>query len=115
MRKFVEIRSYNLETGTGEEFHRLMCEQTVPLLKKWAVDVVASAPSAHDECSYYLLRAYDSLEHRARSQGELYSSPEWKDGPREAVLALIDHYTSVVIEMDEAMVEALRKAHESTA
>ncbi|MFC6521837.1 hypothetical protein ACFQAT_21070 [Undibacterium arcticum] len=29
----------------------------------------------------------------------IYGSDEWKSGPREAILALIDSFTSVVIEM----------------
>ncbi|MEC5215096.1 hypothetical protein RCH09_000026 [Actimicrobium sp. GrIS 1.19] len=108
MSRFVEIRAYNLECGTRDEFHQLMLTQSLPLLRKWQVDVVACGPSPHDSDSYYLLRAYDSLAHRTRSQDAFYASDEWKFGPREAVLAPIDNYTSVVIEMDAATIAALR-------
>lgn len=108
MRKQVEIRSYNLKPGTREEFHRLVVERSYPLLKQWEVDVVAFGPSPHDADSYYLIRAYESLAHRASSHEEFYASPEWRQGPREAIISLIESDTSIVIEMDESTIALLR-------
>jgi hypothetical protein len=108
MKRFVEIRSYNLKPGTRAEFHRLVCEQSMPMLQRWQVDVVAYGPSLHDDDSYYLMRSYASLEDRQRSQDAFYSSEEWRHGPREAILSLIDLSTSVVIEVDEATLRGLR-------
>ena len=45
----------------------------------------------------------------AESQDAFYGSDEWKLGPREPILALIETYTSVVIEMGESTVNALRQ------
>jgi len=110
MKKLLEIRAYNLKAGGRNEFHRLVLEESMPLLKKWKVDVVAFGPSPHDENSYYLLRAYKSLEDRESSQGSFYGSDEWRKGPREEILALIESDTSIVLEMEEAVVDALRGA-----
>jgi hypothetical protein len=57
----------------------------------------------------YLIRAYDSLEHRQASQDAFYGSAEWKQGPREKILALIDSDTSIVIEMDSGAVDSFRR------
>jgi hypothetical protein len=108
MKKFVEIRSYNLNPGSRDEFHRLVCEQSLPLLKRWGVDVVAFGSSPHDDTSYYLIRAYKDLDDRQSSQDAFYASPDWRQGPREAILSLIDSDTSIVIEMEDAVVDALR-------
>ena len=108
MNHFVEIRSYNLKPGMREEFHRLFIEEAFPMLKRWNVDVVTYGPSLHDEDSYYLIRRYDSLDQREESENAFYSSDEWKQGPREAILALIENYTDIVFEMEEVTVEALR-------
>jgi hypothetical protein len=110
MNKVIEIRSYNLKKGTRDEFHRLVCEVSMPMLKRWAVDVVAYGPSPHDDTSYYLIRAYDSLEDRQSSQDAFYGSSEWRQGPREKILSLIESHTSIVIEMDSGAVDALRGA-----
>jgi hypothetical protein len=109
MTRFVEIRSYNLKPGTRRDVHALMAEQCLPMLRRWKVDVVAWGPSPHDEDSYFLIRAYASLEDRQRSQDAFYGSAEWREGPREALLAMIDSYTSVVLELDEATVTGLRR------
>ena len=109
MTDFVEIRSYNLKPGTGAEFHRLVLEHSLPMLQRWNVDVVAFGPSRHDEDSYYLMRRYDSLAHLEQSENAFYSSDEWREGPREAIVSLIDNYTSIVLELDEVTVQGLRK------
>jgi hypothetical protein len=109
----VEIRSYNLKPGTRDEFHRLVLERSMPMLERWKVDVVAFGPSPHDEDSYYLIRRYESLADRERSQDAFYGSDEWRKGPREAIVALIISDTSVVIELDEAAVQGLRRVGRS--
>ena len=109
MSRFVEIRSYNLKPGSRDELHRLMTEQSLPILERWRVDVVDYGPSLHDADSYFLIRAYDSLEDRQQSQDRFYGSDEWRQGPREPILALIESFTSVVLEMDDATVQGLRR------
>jgi hypothetical protein len=56
-----------------------------------------------------LIRRYDSLAQREQSQADFYSSDEWRQGPREAIIALIENYTEIVIELDEATIQGLRK------
>jgi hypothetical protein len=109
MSRFVEIRSYNLKPGSRDELHRLMTERALPMLERWRVDVVDYGPSLHDADSYFLIRAYDNLEDRQQSQDRFYGSDEWRQGPREPILALIESYTSVVLEMDDATVQGLRR------
>jgi len=105
----IEIRSINLKPGRREEFHRLYIEQALPLLKRWNFDVVAHGPSLHDENSYYVIRRYDSLAQREQSEDAYYSSDDWRQGPREAILALMENYTDIVFELDEVTVQGLRK------
>jgi len=66
----VEIRSYNLKSGTREGFHRLFEREALPLLRRFDVDVVAYGPSLHDEDSYFLIRSFPSVEDRQRSEDE---------------------------------------------
>ena len=108
MIRFVEIRSYNLKQGSRGEFHRLVVETSLPLLEKWRVDVVAYGPSPHDDDSYYLIRAYKSLADRESSQDAFYGSPEWRDGPRAAIVELIESHASVVLELEDETVDQLR-------
>jgi hypothetical protein len=109
MNHFVEIRSYNLKSGRRDEFHRLVVENSMPMLERWNVDVVAFGPSLHDGDSYYLIRRYDSLAHREQSEAAFYGSDEWRQGPREAIIALIESSTEIVLELDEVTVQGLRK------
>jgi hypothetical protein len=109
MTKFVEIRTYNLKPGTRAEFHRLVVEQSLPMLRRWQVDVVAFGPSLHDDDSYFLIRAYTSLEDRERSQEAFYGSDEWRRGPRQAIVDCIENDASVVLEMDIDTIDRLRR------
>ncbi len=56
-----------------------------------------------------MIRAYADLDARQREQDAFYGSDQWREGPRQAVLDLIEEYLSVVIEMDTAVVDALRQ------
>lgn len=113
MSKYVEIRSYTLKPGSGREYHRLVVAAAMPMLARHQIDVVAHGPSRHDADAYYLIRAYDSLAHRESSEDAFYGSAEWRQGPREAILSLIETYTEVVLEMDEATVDGLRRVDKS--
>src|SRR5574341_2536969 len=106
---FVEIRSINLKPGRREEFYLLYIEEALLLLKRWNFDVVAYGPSLHDENSYYLMRRFDSLAQREQNEEAFYGSDEWRQGPRQAIIALIENYTEIVLEMDELTVQGLRK------
>jgi len=104
MEPVVEIRSYNLKPGTRQQFQTIFIEQALPLLSKWKMEVVAYGPSLHDENSFFLVRAYTNLNHRQQSQGAFYNSEDWVEGPREAALALIDNYTTIVVPSKNIMV-----------
>ncbi|HET9939786.1 MAG TPA: NIPSNAP family protein [Candidatus Eisenbacteria bacterium] len=108
MSRLVEIRSYNLKPGTRAEFHRLVMERAMPLLEQVRMDVVAFGPSPHDDNSYYLIRAFDDPAHRDASEAAFYGGAPWREGPREAILALIENYAEFVIELDEAVIDRLR-------
>lgn len=104
----IEIRTYNLVSGEGENFHQFVTDEVMPLLKKWNTNLVGYGPSLHDDDSYYLIRGYQSLENRANEQDLFYSSSEWRDGPRDRILSLIETYTSVIVSMDEKAIDTLR-------
>ena len=57
MNYFVEFRSLNIKPDKREEFHRLYLQESLPLLKRWNIDVVAYNPSLHDENTYYVFVA----------------------------------------------------------
>jgi hypothetical protein len=101
------MRSYNLKPGTRDRFHQRFVRESLPMLRRWKVDVVAYGPSRHDRDSWFLMRAYASLEDRQKSEDAFYGSDEWKQGPREATLADIESYTTVVLELDEETIRAL--------
>jgi hypothetical protein len=110
MARTVEIRSYQLKPGRCGDFARLMETQAVPMLRRWHVDVVACGPSAHDRVAFVLIRAYADRAAREASQDAFYGSDEWRLGPREAILAAIETYTSVVLLLDEGTIDGLRRA-----
>jgi ketosteroid isomerase-like protein len=56
------------------------------------------------------MRSFSSLEDRQRSEDAFYGSDEWRQGPREAVLAAIESYTTIVVTLDDATLRGLREA-----
>ena len=108
--RVVEIRTYRLLPGTRGEYDRLFREDALPLLHRFEVDVVAAGPSLGDPNGYFLIRAFEGLADRDRSEERFYSSREWREGPREAVVSRLEDYIDVVVELHEATIEALRRS-----
>jgi hypothetical protein len=55
------------------------------------------------------MRGYPSLSERQRSEDAFYGSDEWKNGIREAVLADIESYATIVVPLDAATVQGLHR------
>ena len=108
MPRVIEIRSYRLQPGRREDFHRLVLEASLPMLRRWNVDVVAAGPSLNGPDDYHLIRAYDSVAALRREQAAFYGNAEWREGPREAILALIEAHTSTVVALSENGIDRLR-------
>lgn len=110
MPRAVEIRSYVLKPGSRDAFDMLMRGRALPLLRDFGMDVVACGPSPHDPDAYFLIRAWHDLAEREASQDAFYGGDAWRLGPREAILALIESYTSTVLLLDETTIDGLRAA-----
>jgi uncharacterized protein (TIGR02246 family) len=105
----LKIRGYTLKPGTRPAFHERFVREALPMLRRWQVDVVGFGPSLHDEVSYYLMRAFPDVSARQRREDAFYGSDEWIAGPRAAVLADIEAYTTVVVQVDAATLAAARR------
>lgn len=107
----MEIRTYRLIPGTRAEFVRVMTEESLPLLAKHGIDVVACGASLVDEDGAeeaFLIRSFPSLEAHREQEEAFYSSQEWREGPREAIVSRIESYHTIVLETSGAAVHALR-------
>ena len=93
----LEILTLDIKPGRRDEFHRLYVTEALPLLRKWHFQVVEHGPSLHDENSYYVIRLFNSLEERQTSEDAYYGSEDWKNGPRSAILGLVDHFAYAVV------------------
>ncbi|TNI81274.1 NIPSNAP family protein [Aeromonas veronii] len=106
--KTVEFLQYTLHPGTGEDFHNIMQDISVPLHRTARIDVVRYGQSEHDPDSYMLVRAFDSLEERTLSLDTFYKSDAWRSGPREDIIQRISISLLSVVSMTLDSVNALR-------
>jgi len=95
--EIIEILTLDIKPGRRDEFHKRYVTNSVPLLKKWNFNLVAYGPSLHDANSYYVIRAFKSLDDRQVSEDAFYNSTEWQQGPRNAILELVDHFAYAVV------------------
>jgi hypothetical protein len=111
MNRLVEIRSYKLKPGTSEEFHAAVESSAVPMLLRWGTEVVAFGPSAHEPDTFFLIRAYDDLADLNARQDAFYGSQEWRSGPREKIVSLIESYLSTVLWLSPGSIEDIRRSN----
>lgn len=107
--RVLEIRSYVLQPGSGARFHELFSTRSLPLLAEVKMDVVAYGASLHEPDNYYLMRAFDSMQHLQESQDGFYASDAWRKGPREDILALIVSSANTVLELEASTIESMRR------
>ena len=88
-----ELRTYKLKKGTSETFEKIFTEQSLPMLKRWKVNVVDFGFSLIDHESFYLIRSYESIEQRKQSQDAFYGSEEWINGPDKPLMNCIETYS----------------------
>lgn len=109
MNRLVEIRAYKLKAGAAASFHDLMLTASLPMLRRWGTQVVCCGPSARESDSYFLIRTYADLEDRNARQDAFYGSAEWRNGPREALLALIENFLDTELWLSTESIEDLRR------
>jgi hypothetical protein len=93
-----EIRVYKLKTNMSEKFTEVFTKQSLPILKRWKVDVVDFGFSLVDPNSFYLIRNYQSIEQRELSQKAFYGSDEWINGPEKDIMDCIETYYTTVVD-----------------
>jgi hypothetical protein len=103
----LDLRTYQLVPGGGEEFDRIFRERALPMLHRFGIDVVGYGASNDDHDVYYLIRAFPSAARREEQLDAFYGSDEWRENHRDAVLALIDSYHTVALELTPTIGRAL--------
>lgn len=106
--QIVEILQYTLKKGTGESFHKIMREISVPLHTRQGIDVVAYGNSLHDSDSYHLIRAFDSEQQMKKILEGFYASDDWRSGPRQEIIDSIEVSLKSVLALPASTVEGLR-------
>lgn len=99
-----EIRIYKFKENAASGFQKVFAEQSLPMMKRWKVDVVDFGFSLIDKDSFYLVRNYENLEHRKESQEAFYGSDEWINGPEKAIMNSIDTYNTVVVDSEKLII-----------
>ncbi len=81
-----------------------------PMLERHGIDVVGHGPSLDDAEHYVLLRSFASLADREAQEEAFYGGSEWRSGPREGIMELIETYHTVVLRSTPEGVRALTES-----
>lgn len=98
MNSLMELRVYTLRPGTRARFQQRFEQQILPMLERFGVEVVRAGPSLHDEVSFHLVRRFPSLAEREAQLARFYGSEEWRTQHDAEVMAMIDSYSTCVVE-----------------
>ena len=109
MTMVIEILLYKLKPQTGDAFHALMRNVSVPLHHQHGLDVVWHGQSLHDRDGYGLVRAFADLPTLESTLAAFYASSAWRSGPREDIIDRIETSTRLVMPMQAAAIEAIRQ------
>jgi hypothetical protein len=106
----LDLRTYKLVPGGGDEFERIVRERALPMLQRFGIEVVGCGPSLDDGDLHYLMRAFPSAARRNEQLEAFYGSDEWHRNHRDAVLALIESYHALLVQLTPTIGHALTSA-----
>ena len=98
----LEIRLFTLTPGTRAEFDRISREETIPLMRRLGIAVIAHGPSLNNDNGYFLLRAFSSEAERVELSQSLYATAEWMEKYDAPIMAMIADYDTAVMPMSPA-------------
>jgi hypothetical protein len=107
--RVLDIRTYKLVPGGGEEFDRIVRERALPMLRRFGIDVVGYGPSLDDGDLYCLIRSFGSNADRDEQLEAFYGSDEWQQNHRDDAMALIESYHVIALPQPQ---ETTRRRHE---
>jgi hypothetical protein len=100
----LDLRTYQLAPGGGEDFDRLFRERALPMLERFGIEVLRYGPSLEDADLYFLMRTFPSVTDRNHQLDAFYGSDEWRLNHRDAVLALIETYHTLLISLTNGQI-----------
>ncbi len=103
----LEMRLFKLAPGTRAEFARMSREDTIPLMRRMGITVVAHGPSGNNDNGYFLLRAFASEQDRVELSKAVYATEEWVAKYDAAIMSMIDDYDTAVMPVAPDAVRAL--------
>jgi len=106
--RFVEFRLFRLHPGQREAFAARFESQLLALHQRHDIEVVTWGLSLHDQDSFYVIRAYPSVEARQEAMDALFGSDDWLMNQEEDVLGMIESYNTCVVEAAEPLIEEMR-------
>jgi hypothetical protein len=105
--RVVEFRIFRIHHGRRDEFIARFRDHLLPLLRNHGIETVAWGPSLHDQDSFYLVRAYPSVEARQIALDAMFGSAEWLAEQEDVVLGMIESYNTFVVETGEPLIAAM--------
>ncbi len=109
----LEMRVFTLHPGTREEFDRVSREGTIPMMRRFGIEVIAFGPCLNNDDGYYLLRAFADEDDRVVRSQAIYATEEWTANYDEPVGAMIAGYLTAVLPAAVAPRELFAMAGES--
>lgn len=103
----LEMRLFKLRPGTRPEFDRISREGTIPMMRRYGINVVDFGPMLNDEDGYFLLRAFGSEQERVEKSQAIYATTEWEENYDAPVTSMIEDYRTAVIPATRALAPSL--------
>lgn len=99
----LEMRLFKVRPGTRDEFHRISEEGTIPMMRRYGINVLDFGPMLNDENGYFLLRAFRSEDERVEKSQAIYATAEWEEKYDGPVGGMIEDYRTAVIPATHAL------------
>ena len=109
----LELRIVRLHHGRRNEFAVRFHDQLLPMLRSHGMEIIHYGPSLHDEDSFFLIRAWPSVEERQATLDTMYGGADWLMNQEPYLLDMIHSMDTCVLDADEWLIGAMKEGFEN--
>lgn len=104
----LEVLVYRISHGRRAAFHEALQQGALSQMEQQGFTVVGFGPSRHDQDSYYLLRAYPSMEYRAKVLDRCPTESSWLRAHQPELGGMVESCNVAVLPCEPEGIEKLK-------
>ena len=101
----IELRTYKTKPGKRAGFLEIFRSRSIPAHRELGMAISDPLLSVEDPDTFFFMRGFPDLASREPMKARFYGSALWKEELERLLMPLLEHYTVVLVEGPETLLD----------